>query len=157
HPVMVLVPVLGLLLVAGSPFLGIRLANGDVDMLPPGVEARQAYDRLRSDFPGYDQTTFTVVVRFADRDPATPAHAAELTALSSRISTIPGVLRVVPAGAGPHVAVLDAVSGLDASGDGARSVLRQIRALHVDGAELLVGGTTAFDVDVISFIQGRTP
>src|SRR5262249_46876154 len=65
RPVAVLVPALGLLLVAGTPFLGIRLANGDVDILPPGVEARQGYDRLVADFPGYDQTTFTVVVSHA--------------------------------------------------------------------------------------------
>jgi len=149
RPVAVLVPALGLLLVAGTPFLGIRLANGDVDMLPPGVEARQGYDRLVADFPGYDQTTFTVVVSHAT--------SAQVAALSDRIGKIPGVLHVVPSGTAGDVSVLTAVSGLDASGDGARQVLARLRAEHVDGAQVLVGGTTAYDVDVIDFITGRTP
>jgi uncharacterized membrane protein YdfJ with MMPL/SSD domain len=157
RPVLVLAPALGLLVVAGSPFLGIRLANGNVDMLPPGVEARQAYDTLRSDFPGYDQTTFTVVVDYASGSPAAPPRGAQLSALAGRISTIPGVLRVTPGGTGAHVAVLDAVSSRDAAGDGARDILRQIRSQHVEGAHVLVGGPTASDVDVIGFILGRTP
>ena len=157
RPVVVLVPSLGLLLLAGLPFLGIRLANGDVDMLPPGLEARQAYDTLRSEFPGYDQTTFTVVVRYADGAPGSPAHAAQVQALSQRMAGIPGVLRVVPSGSGQHVAVLTAISDRDTSSDGAREVLRQLRAERVDGAEVLVGGTTATDVDVIDFIVHRTP
>jgi uncharacterized membrane protein YdfJ with MMPL/SSD domain len=157
RPLAVLVPALGLLLVAGSPFLGIRLANGNVDMLPPGVEARQAYDALRSDFPGYDQTTFTVVVDYGGGSAAGPTRAAQLDALASRIAAIPGVLGVTPGGTGAHVAVLNATSGRDASSDGARDILRQIRAQRVDGAHVLVGGATASDVDVIGFIVGRTP
>jgi RND superfamily putative drug exporter len=157
RPVLVLVPTLGLLLVAGTPFLGIRLANGDVDMLPPGNEARHAYDTLRSDFPGYDQTHFSVVVRYAAGAPTTPRQAAETSALGTRIAAIPGVLGVTPSGTGPRVAVLDVVSGRDASSDGAREILARIRDQRVDGAELLVGGNTAFDVDVIRFIQSRTP
>jgi RND superfamily putative drug exporter len=157
RPVVVLAPTLGLLLVAGTPFLSIRLANGDVDMLPPGNEARQAYDTLRTNFPGYNQTTFSIVVRYAEGGPATAQHAAETSALAARIAAIPGVLRVTPGGTGPHVAVLAAVSDMDASGDGARAILRQVRAQHVNGAELLVTGATAEDVDVIDFIQSRTP
>ncbi|HAC45859.1 MAG TPA: MMPL family transporter, partial [Chloroflexi bacterium] len=36
RPVVVLVPALALLLLAGTPFLQLRMANGDVDQLPPG-------------------------------------------------------------------------------------------------------------------------
>jgi RND superfamily putative drug exporter len=61
RPWVVLVPSLALLLIAGTPFIQLRLANGDVDQLPPKNEARQGYDTLVSDFPGYDQTTITAV------------------------------------------------------------------------------------------------
>src|SRR6185437_5136676 len=60
RPVIVLVPTVGFLVVAGSPFLQLRLANGDVDMLPTRLEARQGWDNFVASFPGQDQTTFSV-------------------------------------------------------------------------------------------------
>src|SRR6266851_79557 len=45
RPVLVLVPTVGFLLIAGSPFVSLRLANGDVQMLPTRIEARQAWTR----------------------------------------------------------------------------------------------------------------
>src|ERR671935_1869732 len=51
RPVLVLVPVVAFILLAGSPFLRLRLANGDVTMLPKSEESRAAYDRLVADFP----------------------------------------------------------------------------------------------------------
>src|ERR1700680_3102136 len=64
RPVLVLVPSLALLLLAGTPFIQLRLANGDVDQLPPGNPAREGYDTLIRDFPGQDQTTITAVVYY---------------------------------------------------------------------------------------------
>jgi RND superfamily putative drug exporter len=157
RPVLVLVPALGLLLFAGSPFPGIRLANGDVDMLPAGLEARQAWDTLQRDFPGYDQTTFTVVVSYADGGPATGSRPADVARLRERVAAVPGVLTVGPPQAGPHAAILTAVSNRAATSDGARDVLKAIRAQRVPDGEVLVTGSTAFDVDVIGFILGRTP
>src|SRR2546428_399601 len=58
RPVLVMVPTVLFLAIAATPFLQIRLANGNVDMLPTHIEARQGYDRLIADFPGQDQTTF---------------------------------------------------------------------------------------------------
>jgi putative drug exporter of the RND superfamily len=157
RPLLVLLPALSLLLVAGSPFLSIRLANGNVDMLPPGQEARTAYDTLQSDFPAYDQNEFTVVVHYSSGDSASGDRPAHLAALAGRIGTIPGVLRVTDPEMGPHVAVLRAISNRPVSSDGARDVLREIRAERVPGAEVLVTGATAFDADDIAFILQRTP
>src|SRR5205807_10109598 len=64
RPVVVLIPALALLLLAGAPFLQLRLANGDVDQLPPANQARQGYDTLIRDFPGQDQTNITAVVYY---------------------------------------------------------------------------------------------
>src|SRR5258708_30092261 len=44
RPVFVLVPALAVLVIAGTPFLQLRLANGDLDHLPPTHLARQGYD-----------------------------------------------------------------------------------------------------------------
>jgi uncharacterized membrane protein YdfJ with MMPL/SSD domain len=157
RPVLVLVPALGFLLLTGTPFLSIRLANGDVDTLPPRLESRQGYDTLVKDFPGQDQTTFTVVVDYGAGDPRSSQHVAQLESLSHRIGSIPGVLRVAQPLDGTHIAVLDAVSNKPASSDDARNILSSLRAQHVGGARLLVGGQTALDVDVIHYIAERIP
>jgi len=153
RPLVVMLPTLALLLVMAIPFTHLRLANGGVDALPAHIEARQGYDRLLSDFPGQDQNTFQVVVDYGSGAP----DASAVAALGERIATVPGVLRVDPGGTGPHIAVLNAVSSLDGSSDGARAILKQIRAESVPRASVLVTGPTAIDVDIIDFIIGRTP
>jgi len=94
RPWVVLVPALAILLVAGTPFLQLRLANGDVDQLPPHNEARQGYDILVSDFPGQDQTTIEAVVYYPDGSPLTADHIGAIYDLSRRLAALPYVLRV---------------------------------------------------------------
>ena len=92
RPLVVLLPTTGFLLLAGSPFLQLRMANGDVDMLPSRLEARQGYDQMVADFPGQDQTTFNVVVDYPDGSPLTTVRIGDQYDLVRRIAAIPGVL-----------------------------------------------------------------
>ena len=94
RPWVVLVPALAILLVAGTPFLQLRLANGDVDQLPPHNEARQGYDILVSDFPGQDQTTIEAVVYYPDGSPMTADHIGAIYDLTRRLAALPYVLHV---------------------------------------------------------------
>jgi RND superfamily putative drug exporter len=94
RPVVVLIPALGLLLLAGTPFLQLRLANGDVDQLPPGNQARQGYDTLIRDFPGQDQTNISVVVYYPSESPLRSDHVGAIYDLSRRFAAMPNVLRV---------------------------------------------------------------
>ncbi len=94
RPVAVLVPALVLLLVAGSPFLQLRMANGDVDQLPPGNQAREGYDTLVRDFPGQDQTTITAVVYYPNDSPLTSDHIGVIYDMSRRFAAMPNVLSV---------------------------------------------------------------
>jgi RND superfamily putative drug exporter len=94
RPWVVLVPALAILLAAGTPFLQLRLANGDVDQLPPGNEARQGYDILVNDFPGQDQTTIEAVVYYPDGSPMTADHIGAIYDLSRRLAALPYVLHV---------------------------------------------------------------
>src|SRR5207237_1767012 len=71
RPIVVLVPTVAFLVIAATPFFSLRLANGNVDMLPTHIEARQGYDRLIADFPGQDQTTFNIVVSYPSDTPLT--------------------------------------------------------------------------------------
>jgi RND superfamily putative drug exporter len=191
RPVQVLVPALALLVLMGIPFLHLRLANGDVDQLPPRLEARQGYDNLVKSFPGQDQTQFTVVVDYPDGQPLTAGRIGDQYDLSRRLAAIPGVLRVnsiysadpsltradyqrlysgdpsrlppelrqaLSQSAAKNIVVMNAVSNQPASSDAARSILATIRAQRVgDRGKVLVSGQTAFDVDIINFILGRTP
>ena len=93
RPVLVLIPTVGFLVIVGTPFLSLRLANGDVQMLPSRLEARQGWDRFQADFPGQDQTTFYVVVNYPDGSPLTRQRIADQYALDRQIASIPGVLR----------------------------------------------------------------
>jgi RND superfamily putative drug exporter len=94
RPVVVLIPALAFLLIAGTPFLQIRLANGDVDQLPPSNLARQGYDTLIKDFPGQDQTTVQAVVYYPTSSPLTASHIGDIYDLSRRLAALPNVLRV---------------------------------------------------------------
>src|SRR4029077_330699 len=94
RPWFVLVPALAILLAAGTPFLQLRLANGDVDQLPPQNEARQGYDVLISDFPGQDQTSIEAVVYYPDGSPMTSDHIGAIYDLSRRLAALPYVLHV---------------------------------------------------------------
>lgn len=94
RPLLVLAPTLLFLLTLGLPFTQIRLANGDVDVLPARVEARQAYDRLLSDFPGRNANTFTVVVQFPNGPGLSSEHAGLLYDLSRDLAGRPGVVGV---------------------------------------------------------------
>ncbi len=158
RPLVVLLPVVGFLLLAASPFIQLRLANGDVDMLPSHIEARQGYDQMVANFPGQDQTTFNIVVNYPDGSPQTPDRIANQFGLTQRIAAIPGVLHVTTAGVGKHVVLVQATTASPATSDASRSIVKAIRADQgVVGGQVLVGGQTAVDLDVIKFIVDRTP
>jgi RND superfamily putative drug exporter len=192
RPIIVLVPTVLFLLFAGSPFFQLRMANGDVDMLPPRLEARQGYDRLIADFPGRNQTNFSMVLNYPDGAPLTTSRIADQIAYEKRIAAIPGLLntfsiydldpkltvadyqamytgdpsklparaqQLVQAEVGNHIVLMSATSSAQPTSDEARTILKAIRADQGpgSGAQVLVDGATAIDVDVINFIIGRTP
>ena len=94
RPLVVLVPALAVLLLAGTPFLNLRLANGDVDQLPPSNQARQGWDTLVREFPGQDQTTIQGVVYYPDGSPLTAGHIGAIYDLSRRLAALPNVTTV---------------------------------------------------------------
>jgi RND superfamily putative drug exporter len=60
---------------------------------------------------------------------------------------------------GSHIVVMTATTSRAPTSDGARDIVKAIRADAGvgDGGRILVGGPTATDMDVIQFIVGRTP
>jgi putative drug exporter of the RND superfamily len=203
RPLFVLVPVVAVILLMGSPFLSIRLAIGDVDMLPKHEESRAAYETLTSDFPGAGQNHIQAVVSYPAGQPLASDHIAPLVDFQKRLEALAGVQKVqspfaldprlgapeytalytlppdrLPAqlqalvnavGAqrlqgvlkqtvGDHIVLFDVVTGERFSSDEARNTVKAIRALAPpSGADVLVTGFSAIDLDTVNFIVGRTP
>ncbi|HEX3629222.1 MAG TPA: MMPL family transporter, partial [Candidatus Dormibacteraeota bacterium] len=93
RPLFVLIPVLAFLLLLASPFFAIRIANGDVGMLPPNAESRTGYDLLQK-FPVQGQTYFSVVVNYPDGHPLTSGRVGALYDYAQRLKSIPNVAGV---------------------------------------------------------------
>src|SRR3989449_1377509 len=186
RPVMVLVPVVAFILLAGSPFLHLRLATGDVAVLPKHEESRAAYDKLRADFAGADLNHISVVVRYPGGDPLAKDHVPGLVDLARRLRALPNVqyvddprLQPDDLGAifmeprsqlppqfqalltqtvGEHIVLFDVATTLAPYSDEARDLVRATRALETPpGAEKLVDGFTAIDLDTVNYIISRTP
>jgi RND superfamily putative drug exporter len=94
RPLLVLVPVVAFILVLGSPFLHLRLANNDVTSLPKHDESRAAFDRLVSEFPGGNQTHISVVVEYQTGDPLEFARIPSLVDYAKKVAALPNVDKV---------------------------------------------------------------
>ena len=94
RPWTVLIPTVAILLVAGSPFLDLQLANSDVNQLPASAEARRGADLLQAQFPQVGQNTIAVVVDFQHGGPTSPANIAAAYQLAQRLSALKGVTGV---------------------------------------------------------------
>jgi RND superfamily putative drug exporter len=93
HPIRVLVPTLGLLLLLGVPFLHVRFNAPDSTILPDHVPSRQAFDRLTDAFGPGPFAPIVLAVRTIG--PATlPGNVALLYEYSRRLAADPRVARV---------------------------------------------------------------
>ncbi|MDH6216612.1 MMPL family transporter [Streptomyces pseudovenezuelae] len=153
NPVKVLaVSVLGLGLLA-IPVTSLRLALPDDSVQTPGSTQRIAYDTLSKGFgPGFNGP-LTVVVDAHDSKDAKSAAADAV----ARIKTLPDVAVVRDAvfNQSGDVALISAVPKSAPSSQATKDLVTDIRdqngRLHQDtGADLMVTGTTALNIDVSS-------
>ena len=93
HPVAVLIPTLGFLLLLGSPFLHVRFNAPDASILPPTVPSRAAFDRLQREFGEGEFAPIVLAIRTTG-DATSRANLAELYDYSRRLEADPSVSRV---------------------------------------------------------------
>jgi len=94
RPVLVLAVTIPLLLLAGSPFLSMRLAaSSDLGTLPSTTEVSRGGALLQERFANSDATYIPVVVQFPGR-PLTYARSGALYDLARRLAALPDVARV---------------------------------------------------------------
>ena len=93
HPWRVIVPIVIVLLVLGTPFLGMEQGVPGAEVLPVGLESRDTFVALQADFaPG--ETTPIVILADLSAPPTSPAGITALQAYASRLAALGGVSRI---------------------------------------------------------------
>ena len=90
HPIAVLIPVLALLIGVGFPALSIEQGVPGASIYPPGLESRDAYVALQTEFPA-GETSPVVVLADVQGDPFGPANVQALTAYATKLAAVPGI------------------------------------------------------------------
>jgi RND superfamily putative drug exporter len=93
HPVAVLIPTLGFIMVLGLPFLHVRFNAPDSSILPPFVPSRAAFDRLRGEFGEGEFAPIVLAIR-TNGNAVAPANLAALYDYSRRLQADPRITRV---------------------------------------------------------------
>ena len=93
RPVFVLVPTLFVLLLAGVPFLDLRQGVPGAEIYPEGMESRDAYVALQTEF-GAGETTPIIVLADVAGDPLSAETITAIQAYSDDLVEIEGVDRV---------------------------------------------------------------
>lgn len=94
RPVAVLVPLLALMLLVGSPFLRLEVGLLDATVLPERAEVRQGFDLLTEEFPGGETTSIPVVVRYSQGRTLEAERVSKLHDYSRWLAGLPDVARV---------------------------------------------------------------
>ncbi|WP_229074556.1 MMPL family transporter [Actinoplanes sp. DH11] len=149
RPLLFAVPILAGLVVLALPIAGVRFGENDERVLPAGDPSRVAIETLKSDYPQFSTGGVQIVVR----------GSTDVKEFGEAAGKVPGVAGVTTTGATDDLVVLNAaLTAADPFGSDARQVVEDLRALPAPaGAEVLVGGATARNVDSIAAIGDRLP
>ncbi|MGY1770849.1 MMPL family transporter [Blastococcus sp. SYSU D00813] len=148
RPVLVVVAVGGVLVLAATPFLGVRFADPDARSLPEASASRQLAELAEERFPvAADVDPVTVVV-------PSSLTAGETAALADRLAGLDGVREVSVRPDTWGLTVLDVVPEGDAQGPVAMRLVDDVRAL---GTGALVTGDAAALADYQDALRERLP
>lgn len=150
RPVGYALGVVAVLALLAVPFQRVQWGGFDEQVLPADTPARVVGERIREDFPGGPPTPIDVFVSGA------PASGAQ--ALAGRIAGIEGVTGAqVVANQGAASLISVGFDGPPTSG-AARDVAAAVRDLPPPaGAEVLVTGRPAFDLDLLESLAAKLP
>jgi RND superfamily putative drug exporter len=172
RPLPIATTLIVVLLVLGSPFLGLRLGLSDERTLPASANAAQVGQVLRTEFPSRESEALQVVA--AEIGPP-ELRAGEITGYAERISRLPAVARVdAPTGsfaggariapptaasdqlASPTSTYLQVVADADPYSPASEQLVRDLRALDAP-FEVAVGGPAANYVDSVDAMRDNLP
>jgi RND superfamily putative drug exporter len=164
RPLLTGAPVVILLAIAAIPLLRVEFGTPDERVLTTASETRVVGDVLRADFPSDDSKAMQLVTR----------GPADVTDYAARLSQLRGVESVATStgtyvdgrSTGPGNPAMAAESGIqrltlatgyDAHSTAGQDLVRTVRAVPANGADVLVGGEAARLVDSKAAISSRLP
>jgi len=93
RPIAVLIPTLALLLILGAPFLRLEQGVPGAEIYPPGVESRDAYVALQTEFaPG--ETTPVIILADVAGSATSLENIRALDAYAAQVDALEGIDRV---------------------------------------------------------------
>ncbi len=90
HPVAVLIPTLGLLFVLGSPFFRLEQGVPDASAYPAGLESRDAYVAIQTEFPKGETSPIVALVTVKG-DPTSSDNALVLAHYAANLAKVDGI------------------------------------------------------------------
>ena len=151
----VLIGGIALAVVIAIPALQINLGLPSGASQPTSSTARQAYDLISEHFgPGYNGPLLVV---------AEPVTSVQQDAgITSRLAKVPGVVSAKPAALQNQTAVIQVIPSTGPTDTATKNLVNQIRGERAQlagqpGVTLLVGGTTASNIDVSSKLASALP
>ncbi len=93
RPIAVLLPVLALLLLVGSPYLRLQQGVPDATVYPEGVASRDAWVALQTEFDAGETTPIVLLLDTKD-SPTSEASIAAVMATAERMAALEGIDRV---------------------------------------------------------------
>ncbi|GAA3725825.1 MMPL family transporter [Plantactinospora mayteni] len=150
RPVLYLLGVVAVLAVLAAPSVRMEAGGFDERVLPADAVPRMVAERIESDFPGGSVGPVEVLV--------SGASAAETQRFADELRQVSGVTGVqVTANRGDSTLLSVTYPG-EPTGPVAEQVVRLVRDIPAPpGAEVLVGGRPAFDVDLLDSLTSRLP
>ncbi len=148
RPALYLVAVTVVLLAMASPFLRASFGGFDERVLPEGTPSRTVAERIANDFPGGSVAPIIALV-----SGASPQTAQTFAGQVATLPDVTGAQMTVNKGASSLVSITYVG---EPTSEEARHVVEAVRALPAPaGAEVLVGGRPAADLDQIASLASR--
>ena len=150
RPVLYVVGVAAVLALLAAPFFRVDFGGFDERVLPADAQPRMVSERIGADFPGGSVGPIDVLV--------SGAPAAEAQRFADEVARVPGVAEVQLASSRGTATLLSVTYPGEPTGDTAQEAVRLIRDLPPPpGAEVLVGGRSAADLDLLDSLGSRLP
>ncbi|HEX6346167.1 MMPL family transporter [Umezawaea sp.] len=153
RPLLFAVPIVAALLALGTPFLDVKFGEATEKVLPLGNESRVAVETMNKDFPEIAKTGLDIVVKGNTSQEAVARFA-------ERVGEVPGIgtaaLALDPK---DNVWLLSASLDGDALSDESKQAMKDVREVTppLGATEVLVGGSTAVNVDSLAAIGSKLP
>ena len=150
RPVRYVLGVVAVLALLAVPFLRVNFGGFDERVLPAGTEVRVVSERIVAEFPASAVSPVEVLI--------SGAPAAEAQRFADEVAKLSGVTGVQVTAQQADATLLSVAYQGEPTGDTAHDVVRAIRDLPPPaGAEVLVGGRPAADIDLLEGIGSRLP